>query len=265
MFRVALLYFLGVLKAMSARKTKSKETIKNGESMLPPDFVAEHKKAAPTDDDWNMIFSPVKAAFVPNFNELDAGMLFLLSMLTLYVDAEAREIFTSMLWSKDSDIWGVVAVAFFIIWGLKALFHNFVTWEKSKETKKSMVYFASICCGLSWVFSSFFCVREQGVTLGQIFGIFNLLQGVALLVLARFGYMDHQNLDEGDTPLPWAIMSISLIACLFFTLRNGFGWHTAEAYATCVTFVMNFSGYICKKAVPPKEIVLKRPAKSRKS
>lgn len=250
---------------MGKRRAGRKEKIKNGESMLPPGVVCEREKTLPTDEDWSVLFSPIKAVFVPRFNELDSGMLFLLSILTLYVDAEARDVFLSMLLQNNKGVWGLVGVAVFILWGLKALFHNFVAWEKSEETKKSMVYFSSVCCGLSWVFSSFFCATEQEVSPGQIFGIFNLIQGILLLILVRFGYMGHQDFDDGDTPLPWAILAISLTTSLFFTLRNGLGWQIAEVYATCVTFVMNFSGYICKTAAPKKEMVLRRPAKHHKS
>lgn len=192
---------------------------------------------------------PLKWLFMPIFDELPLGLLTYLCVLFAFYQPEARNLLVEA--SLNFPIIMVVLVIFFVwVAGLSWL-HVFSSARKLKLDRKIFVCFASFCCFVSGFLGGYRLYLYGPNSLIQLFGAWNMLQGIILTFLVTAELVGEKHFSDRDTPVIGALANFAFISFIFFAMKNHFCMHPIDNFSICVAYTLNFSEYVCNLISPP--------------
>lgn len=179
----------------------------------------------------------------PEFAELPVGLMAFTLIVMVLLESNLQTLILDALYSGAGGLFGifllnlVVAIA-------HALYHVFSHKRKSDEEKRAMVGFAAICCITSGILGGYRLYLEQS-SLIQLFGIWNVVQGMAIALLFHAKAINATSIPDEEAPLAGTIANFFVIGSLYIILKYGCGLHYIDNFSICVAYAMSLSSTVC--------------------
>lgn len=179
----------------------------------------------------------------PDFEELPIGLMAFTILLMALLEPDLRILVDEGISGSAGLLWigGLFNV---MIFGSLALFHVFSGSKKTKKEKRGMVALAAFCCIVSGLLGGYRLYLEQS-SLVQLFGVWNIVQGLAVALLLAIKAINESSLTAKETPLTGAIANFVIIAALYVVLKYGLAMHYLDNFSICVAYAMTFSSAVC--------------------
>ncbi|MBU1109540.1 MAG: hypothetical protein KKB51_22855 [Candidatus Riflebacteria bacterium] len=179
----------------------------------------------------------------PEFEELPVGLMSITLILMLALEKDLQMFVMETLAGSFSPL---LVILFFnlIAFGILALYHVFSKAPKSDLEKRGMIGFAVVCCATSGLLGGYRLYLEQSSWL-QLFGIWNVLQGVSLVILFQTKALNEKSMSDQNAPLAGTIANFILVGSLYVILKYGFNLHYIDNFSICVAYAMSVSLWVC--------------------
>jgi hypothetical protein len=187
--------------------------------------------------------------FAPVFDELAAGLMAFLCGLLYWFDLRHYPGIIEF-WRLETQVMLIVS-AVYLYFSFIAIYHVFSDVPKTPVVKKTLAVLSGICSTFSGIMGGYYLYLYGPHSLLQLFGVWNMIQGVALLLLLSSGHLDHRNLTDRDTPFAGAVINFGIVALLYFFLKIFTSLHWVDFFAICVAYIITFSSFICDQVSPP--------------
>ena len=195
--------------------------------------------------------------FVPVFDELAAGLMAYLCGLTYWFHLSQHP-FVLELWQDKTPVAYLLAGVYVVI-AFLSIYHVFRDVPKTQDTKRLLAVFSAICCVFSGIMGGVYLFQYGPNSYFQLFGIWNMVQGVVLLFLLYFRYLDERHFTDRDTPLTGAIFNFGIVSLLYFFLKNFTSLFWVDCFAISVAYIMTFSSFVCDQISPPPPPAVDKP------
>jgi len=178
--------------------------------------------------------------FIPIYDELS---LFLMAMTLI------------LLYAGNSQVRGIVryvaahiteagifllALAFLSGFGL-SLYHVFTTREKTSFEKMIMMLFAVVTNAGTGIIAGWYVIRHSGVhNWLLIFPIWNIINGVWLLLMLRFRIIDEECISDRDAKAAQVIIGLTAVLIIFVFCNSVFRLHWAITFSICIIYTTSF-------------------------
>ena len=180
--------------------------------------------------------------FIPRYNELALFLMSIAFVLLFFTHADLRAGSQELLFD-DFDPWRYIALVLFMLGILFSLYDVFTTMQKTDWEKKAMLFFAVMVNGVGGVAAGIH-VLEDSHGLLMVFPIWNIVNGVLLLLMYRFDIIDESSIvDDNATPFQVLLGSIVIVAT-FVVCRFVFEMYWAITFSICVTYATNVNGTV---------------------
>jgi hypothetical protein len=125
-----------------------------------------------------------------------------------------------------------------------SLYHVFSNTGKTASDKNMLVFLAAVCCIATGLFGGFRLMQIDAALI-QIFGLFNLIQGIVLAILFRLEYLDEKSFSDRDTPFWGATVNFFMVFTMFSIFKFTLYLHWIDYFSILVAYAMNFSSPVC--------------------
>lgn len=164
-------------------------------------------------------------------------------IIMVALEPEVQTLIIEAIYGEAGFHWGLMFVGMVMLLE-RALYHVFSRASKTREEKRSLVGFAAFFCIISGMLGGFRLYQDQNSLL-QIFGIWNILQGLAVALLFKIEALNETSMPDKETPLAGAFANFVITASLYIVLKFGFKLHYIDIFSICVAFAMSFSSWVC--------------------
>ena len=243
------------LKQSGKKKGRGKR--RSSRKIIPE--AEEFSDSLRREDGGDVLSSFFRWLFFPSFNELSVGLMSYLIALTL--------VFLPGFWPFITAFWNdelialLVIVILYIRMATMSVYHVFTDAPKDTATKKQLAVFAATCCMFGGVLGGYRLFVYGPNSILQLFGVWNILQGIVLSVLLKFEYIDEKSCSDRDTPFLGAIFNFGIITLLYFVLTNIIGLHPIDVFSICIAYAASFSTFICDQ-ISPQQVAKKIAAQN---
>lgn len=186
--------------------------------------------------------------FFPSFNELSVGLMAYLITITLIHQPDCRYFIADLGNDKPAAL--IIIVLIYVRMVMLSIYHVFSDAPKDNSTRRQLAILAAACCMFGGMLGGYRLVAYGPNSLIQLFGGWNMLQGVVLSVLLKFEYITEKSCSERDTPFRGAIFNFGVITLLYFLLNSVLGLHVIDVFSICIAYAASFSTFVCDQISP---------------
>lgn len=186
------------------------------------------------------VFSKVFAnVLIPRYNEISLFLMSIAFVLLFFTNADLRIESHEFLF-ENFDPRSYIALAFFVIGILYSLFHVFTTLQKTDWEKTTMLFFAVMVNGLSGIAAGAKMLEDSHGLL-VIFPIWNIINGLLLLIMFRFGIINENSIvDDNATPLQ-VLLGFIVVGVIFVICQFVYKMYWAFTFSICVAYASNIN------------------------
>jgi hypothetical protein len=180
--------------------------------------------------------------FLPSYDEITLFTLSFAFVLLCLVSGRLREDLYRMASSVHSG--KVIIIALLAAAGMFLSFVSiFFPREKYDSEKWLMLLFAVVVTAGTGIYSGLMILRESKGWL-LIFPIWNIINGVILLVLLRFGVLDTDCIVENDFNFLQVLVSAVSVGIILGLCHYVFKMHWVISYSVCVCYTITINDAI---------------------
>jgi hypothetical protein len=177
---------------------------------------------------------------IPTYDELS---LFLMAatfiLLIISNDTMQKQIGSWLTSSRDIRI-HLLLVAFLGGTAL-SLYHAFTKSEKSSAEKIVMMLFAVIANAGTGMVSGWYVIKNGDVhNLQLIFPIWNIINGVLLLIMLRFGIINEKCISDRDATGLQIILGLTAVIIIFLICHFVLELYWAITFSICIVYATSF-------------------------
>ncbi|MDD5326315.1 MAG: hypothetical protein PHY02_00695 [Phycisphaerae bacterium] len=195
---------------------------------------------------------------VPTYDELS---LFLMAatfiLLSITNDTMREQIGNWLTSSRDIRIHLLFVV---FLGGIAlSLYHAFTKSEKSSAEKIVMMLFAVIANAGTGMVSGWYVIKNGDVhNLQLIFPIWNIINGVLLLIMLRFGIINEECISDRDTTFFQVLLGLTAVIIIFLICHFVLELYWAITFSICIVYATSFDkalqsvlpGLTCEESEP---------------
>jgi phosphatidylserine synthase len=134
----------------------------------------------------------------------------------------------------------VVVLMFLAVLGL-CIYQVFTTREKTDFEKKIMLGFAVLTNMLTGVIAGTYVIRNAAVHDWQlVFPIWNIVNGVLLLLMLRFGIIDEECISNREATPVQIVPGLIAVIFIFILCNYVFKLYWAITFSICIVYTTSF-------------------------
>jgi len=186
------------------------------------------------------LFEEKTGWFVPIYDELSLFLMAVTLILLYFVNALMRE-WVYKLVTEPHDGW-VYILALIFLGGLGlSLYHVFTTRAKTLAEKYLMLFFAVMTNAGVGIIAGIYVIKSSNVHNWLIvFPIWNIINGVLLLLMLRFKIIDEDCISDRDATFFEVVLSLTAVAVIFILCDYVFKLYWAVTFSICIVYTTSF-------------------------
>jgi hypothetical protein len=184
----------------------------------------------------------ISRLLIPRYDEIS---LFTMSVafILLYLTDEELRIDAYKFVYTDIDIRGYFFIFIVFSGMVLSLIHIILKREKTDIEKTLMLIFAIMVNGLSGIAAGSYMLKNAHGVL-MIFPIWNIINGVLLLLMFRLNFIDESCIVGENTPIFKTIVGSIAVFSAFYVCQYMFELYWAVTFSICVAYATNLSGLV---------------------
>jgi hypothetical protein len=222
--------------AISAEKTEPLPHPKKSATWWDPSFT----RPQDLPDDQAVLYGERPGWFIPSYDELSLFLMAVTLILLYAANAPLRDdIHKLIMESHDVRVYAI-AVVFLCGMGL-SIYHIFTTREKTGFEKNMMLFFAVLANAVTGIIAGVFVLRQAAV--GDwllIFPVWNIINGVLLLVMLRCRIIDEECISDRDATASQVVVGLATLFIVFVFCNYVFQLYWAITFSICIVYVTSF-------------------------
>jgi hypothetical protein len=134
----------------------------------------------------------------------------------------------------------ILSLAFLTGFGL-SLYHVFTSREKISFEKMIMMLFAVVTNAGTGIIAGWYVIKHSGVhNWLLIFPIWNIINGVLLLLMLRFRIVDEECISDRDATAKQVILGLIAVFVIFIFCNYVFKLHWSITLSICIIYTTSF-------------------------
>jgi hypothetical protein len=122
-----------------------------------------------------------------------------------------------------------------------SVYHVFTTREKTYAEKWGMLIFAILTNALSGIIAGLYVLRStKSPSWLLVFPIWNIINGVLLLLMLRFRIIDEECISDRDATAGEVILGLIAVIVIFVFCNYVFKLHWAITFSICTIYATSF-------------------------
>ncbi|MBU1105574.1 MAG: hypothetical protein KKB51_02810 [Candidatus Riflebacteria bacterium] len=196
---------------------------------------------------------PLKWIFIPTFNELPVALMAYLLALIAYFQPGIKTLIAEF--GLNYPVIILLPVIFYVWLAGLSWLHVLTGARKLQSDKKTLVFFAAVCCILSGLLGGYRLYQYGPNSWIQFFGAWNMFQGLILIFLLKLEIIGEKQFSNRDTPFIGTIINMVFITAIFFVLKDYFDMHWIDNFSICVAYATTLSTFICDQVASQPQIL----------
>jgi hypothetical protein len=194
--------------------------------------------------------------FLPKYDDLTLFVLsaaLLLLLLIHHHDAAewVQKLNTEGIGKRGSRGLGnvVILIGFAGVGMVASFFGVFFKRDKPEGLKGLMLWFAVFITSATGIYAACIALQTSQGWWTMIFPAWNIIDGVILLVLFRFGLVGPDCVTDEHASLWQVLLSMACIALIMAVCHFGFRLHATVTYSICVCYTMTLNQLVARLLV----------------
>ena len=179
----------------------------------------------------------IRRFFIPCYDETSL-FLIAVTFILLYITNSIMRSDVTKLASYKSDIRNVIIILLFAGGLFLSLYHVFTDRQKRYSEKCLMLFFVIIVCAASGIRAGMYML-ETSVGWYVFFPIWNIVNGVLLLIMLRFNIIDEKCISDRNSRLAQVGIGLVVLGIVFLCCQYLFKYHWAVTFSICVAYATN--------------------------
>jgi hypothetical protein len=174
---------------------------------------------------------------IPKYNELSTFLMGISLILLTIVSSELRK----FIWTSLFEDWRNVFLLFMAVGSLcVCLYHPFTTKKKNPADRLAMLCFAVLINGGAGILSGDYMLKQTTGWLA-IFPTWNIINGILLLAMFRYRYIDERSISGRDTNITEIVISLMVLITIFTVCNFIYKLYWAITLSICIAYATSLS------------------------
>jgi hypothetical protein len=178
--------------------------------------------------------------FIPIYDELSVFLISVTLILLYAGNSQMRDIFRYVTAHiREGEIL-IFSLVFLTGFGL-SLYHVFTSREKTSFEKMIMMLFAVVTNAGTGIIAGWYVIKHGSIhNWLLIFPIWNLINGVFMLLMLRFRIVDEECISDRDATAKQVILGLIAVFVIFIFCNYVFKLHWAITFSICIIYTTSF-------------------------
>jgi hypothetical protein len=178
--------------------------------------------------------------FIPVYDELSLFLTAATLILLYAVNTTMRVQIHNWIY-KYSNAWFYIIGAIFLCGLYLSVYHVFTAREKTEVEKWGMLIFAVLTNAVSGIVAGLYVLKTDNVRNWLIiFPIWNIINGVLLILMLRFKIIDESCISDRDATSVQIILGLIVILVIFILCNYVFKLYWAITFSICIVYTTSF-------------------------
>ncbi|MFH1369883.1 MAG: hypothetical protein ABII09_01135 [Planctomycetota bacterium] len=178
--------------------------------------------------------------FIPTYDELSLFLMAVTLILLYMGNSQMRGIVRYVAAHIREGGVFIFSLAFLAGLGL-CLYHVFTSRGKTSSEKIIMMLFAVVTNAGTGIIAGWYVIKHSGVQNWLlIFPVWNIINGVLLLLMLRFRIIDEECIADRDATAAQVIIGLTAILIIFIFCNSVFRLHWAITFSICIIYTTSF-------------------------
>ncbi len=175
---------------------------------------------------------------IPRYDEVT---LFVMSIMfvVLFMTSQTMRTDLYKLIFREREISVIVIFIFFTAGILFSVFHAFSTREKGIGEKAAILLFAVLVSAGAGIYAGVHML-DNSVGWLVIFPVWNIINGVLLLIMFRFNMVNIDCISDSDATFVQIVVGLVAAIIIFICCQYFFKLHWAISYSICICYTVSF-------------------------
>jgi hypothetical protein len=202
--------------------------------------VAKLSTAQGSSDDVAELYREKAGWFIPTYDELSLFLMTITFILLCAENNHARSLIRHFF-SQVHDWYVYILVLLFLAGMGLSLYHVFTRREKTILEKQLMMLFAVLTNAGTGIISGWYVLKSNDANDWQlIFPIWNIINGVLLLLMLRLKIIDEECISDRDATLVQIILGLVAVLIIFALCNYVFKLYWAITFSICIVYTTSF-------------------------
>lgn len=225
--------------AISVEKTEPLQHPKDTATRWDPAFTKPRDLPGYEDNDLAELCGEKTGWFIPVYDELSLFLMAVTLILLGLANAPMREQIHNWMKSQSVHIylWAVIVLGGVCL----SIYHVFTTREKTDIEKMIMLIFAVLTNAGAGIVAGVYVIKNSDVHNWLIvFPIWNIINGVLLLLMLRFRIIDTECISDRDATITDVIIGLAAVLVIFILCNYVFKLYWAITFSICIIYATSF-------------------------
>lgn len=190
----------------------------------------------------NKINALLRRIFVPQYDELALFLMSSAFILVIITHEGLRAVAFRIVLA-----WQFYSLLVVVLFGLGIVFtiyHVFISREKTYREKKLMLFSAVMINGFGGVVAGEHVIGEATSLLTLIFPLWNIANGLLLLLMYRFDILDEDIIVDDDAAPYEVVIGLCVVLMTFAISTFVFDLHPVVVFSMCVAYATNINALV---------------------
>ncbi len=177
--------------------------------------------------------------FIPVYDEMSLFLMAVTLIFLCIANSQLRNWILHFLSQADGEVY-ILALLFLAGLGL-CLYHVFTLREKSTPEKWLMLFFAILTNAGTGIISGWYVIKNNTVhDWLLVFPIWNIINGILLLVMLRFRIVDEECISDRDATAGQVFLGLIAVLTIFILCNYVFELYWAITFSICIIYATSF-------------------------
>ena len=177
---------------------------------------------------------------IPRYNELSLFLMSIAFVLLFSTQPVLRSETYEMLF-EDFDLGSYIVPVILVVGILCSVYHIFTNRPKAEWEKGAMLSFAVLVNGVAGIAAGMHLL-ENSHGLLVLFPMWNVFNGILLLVLFRFDVVNESNITDENATLSQVFFGLVTTVATFAICTFVYKMYWAVTYSICLAYASNVNG-----------------------
>lgn len=205
-----------------------------------------------TDEEAEALIKLCKESFgflIPTYDKLSLFLMAITLILLLVINIEMRDWIRGFIhgFRTESDKYHLPLIFYFIficlcVYICHIIASHIITSDEATDFKKKiMLFFAVLINAISGIIAGTYVLKNAAVHDWQlVFPIWNIVNGVLLLLMLRFKIIDEECISDREATLVQIILGLTAVLIIFMLCNFVFKLYWAITFSICVVYTTSF-------------------------
>jgi DNA-directed RNA polymerase subunit RPC12/RpoP len=177
---------------------------------------------------------------IPVYDELSLFLMATTLILLYFVNTTMRVQIYNWISEYGSE-WVYIIGIIFLCGLYLSVYHVFTTREKSEPEKWGMLIFAVLTNAVTGIVAGLYVLKNDNVRNWQlVFPIWNILNGILLLLMLRFKIIDEECISDRDASATEVVIGLAAVLIIFALCNYVFKLYWAITFSICIIYATSF-------------------------